>query len=399
MKMPKPRFEKNRGKNGAWVVRVTLKDGSRKLRTLAPGPKEENKAIAEAEYHRYMSQRLGVPLSELGPPPPKQLTTLDELGDAFDEWVVRQVKKKVYKQRTLDNHRYRLGQFMDAMGRERAAELIPYEEIEDWSDSWSYITNVRAMYNYGMDKKLIENNPAAEVTKPTMERRMRILTDDEVRQLLERAYHPEFRNFMFAMLHTIARPQEVRKFRWGQLNEDDEGNWYFLIREFKGKHKRKIKLEKRVIPVSDDLINLIDELRKTRPTPHDDDHHVFVDYDGLPWTEEILLRQMTQTRNRAGIKRNEEGQISLYTFRHTGATTAITQGCDIASLSQIMGHSRITTTMVYVKQDQKHMCRMMNNVIHPSKAKSVEQVKRELKRHRARVTELETQLEELQRRE
>ena len=58
-----------------------------------------------------------------------------------------------------------------------------------------------------------------------------------------------------------------------------------------------------------------------------------------------LANQVKQVMARCGINKN----ITLHCARHTFAVMALNQGMPIESVSQILGHSNITTTQIYAK--------------------------------------------------
>lgn len=65
------------------------------------------------------------------------------------------------------------------------------------------------------------------------------------------------------------------------------------------------------------------------------------------------VRGMTKLITR--LKAKAKLDFSAHTLRHSFATLMLEGGCDIYTLSKIMGHSKITTTTIYLQCSQAQM--------------------------------------------
>ena len=63
-------------------------------------------------------------------------------------------------------------------------------------------------------------------------------------------------------------------------------------------------------------------------------HHLF---------EERLNRQLKKAVTQAGIAKH----VSVHTFRHSFATHLLQAGTDIRAVQELLGHSDVSTTMIY----------------------------------------------------
>ena len=74
---------------------------------------------------------------------------------------------------------------------------------------------------------------------------------------------------------------------------------------------------------------------------------LFVTYRGAPLTRGALKQYVYRWLLRAGVPR-PEGE-AVHAFRHTFATGLINNGADLASVRQLLGHSSIASTQIYLR--------------------------------------------------
>lgn len=77
----------------------------------------------------------------------------------------------------------------------------------------------------------------------------------------------------------------------------------------------------------------------------------------MGFTEHGLKHLVEEVKKVSGIN------FSLHKLRHTFATLMLEGGCDIFSLSKMMGHTDITTTTIYLAASPEHLKSQM--IKHP----------------------------------
>lgn len=199
-------------------------------------------------------------------------------------------------------------------------------------------------------EKYLDGNPAQDVELPKLIKNLPPkLSRQEALRVLETAYnypykyhylrqrnHAIFSTFIFAGL----RKKELLNLR---LTDIDLENLSIFVYQGKGSKDR-------VIPICSKLAEslsryLIERKRLGKTCPE-----FFSSLNkNMGLTNTGLKRLVETIRKASGIK------FSLHKLRHTFATLMLEGGCDIFSLSKMMGHSDIKTTTIYLAASAEHL--------------------------------------------
>jgi len=130
---------------------------------------------------------------------------------------------------------------------------------------------------------------------------------------------------------TGMRFSDIKKLVWGEIQkgEDEEGNDVYSIHFTQKKTKGS-----QVLPLSQQAYEWIGKRGE-------DNDKIF---DGLYYSAFINFHLKRWILD-AGITKN----ITFHCCRHSAATLLLTNGVDIFTISKILGHRDIKTTMIYVK--------------------------------------------------
>ncbi len=340
MRRPHPRFDEARN---AWVTRA-----GGKLKILAGGPKNKDTETAAWDAFYAHMAKLGNPVEGSSLP----VITLGQLADKYGDWMKREVEAGRMKQRTLDYYQDHIQKFLDTVGGRRPALGVVPHELEMFKGSWHSVQAVQRLYNWGVEMGLLRENPVRSVKKPDLGQRERVLTDAEQTKLLD-GTDEHFRSFLLALLHTIARPQEVRALQWKHLVLEPVP--MFVLTDFKAKKRRKDrKTAVRRILLDDTMVKLLEELAKKRKPRPDD--FVFLDRRRKPWTANAVRCRMRRLREKLELGSDGNGEnVVAYTIRHTAATRACTSGVPDRVLADLMGHTSTDTTRRYQHPQLDHL--------------------------------------------
>ena len=204
----------------------------------------------------------------------------------------------------------------------------------------------------------MEKNFAEGLETPKVEKRLPPkLTKQDALKLLEVVYnypydfkylryrnHAIFSTFLFAGL----RKHELLNLKYTDV---DIENLTFFVRQGKGAKDRVVPMS---YTLAQTLKKYLDERRRLKKT--------------CPEFFTSLNRDMGLTnmgiRNLVvKIKATSKINFTIHKLRHTFATLMLEGGCDIFSLSKMMGHSDIKTTTIYLAASAEHLRGQMNK--HP----------------------------------
>lgn len=168
-------------------------------------------------------------------------------------------------------------------------------------------------------------------------KRTRVLTEDEGRAYLAASPQP-WRDVATIILGTGARPDEVFRLRWEQIEWRDGGGIIHILRG-------KTDAAMRPLPMLPEVFQALAARHEAQGFPA----------DGWAFPSESASGHLMQgsAKNYHARALKGSGVISFapYVLRHTGLTR-IAPHCDAYTLAKIAGHTSITMTMRYIHPQQ-----------------------------------------------
>ncbi len=201
-------------------------------------------------------------------------------------------------------------------------------------------------------------NPTDDIEIPKLEKRLPPkLTKQDSLKLLEIVYnypydykflryrnHAIFSMFIFAGL----RKRELLKLRFTDV---DIENLTIFVNQGKGSKDR-------IIPMSFTLAQTLKRYIEERKRLNKTCPEFFASLNrNLGFTDTGLKRLVAKIRDASRLS------FTIHKLRHTFATLMLEGGCDIYSLSRMMGHSDIKTTTIYLYASAEHLRSQMTK--HP----------------------------------
>lgn len=210
-----------------------------------------------------------------------------------------------------------------------------------------FLMSARSFYAYLLKEKAVDTNPAENVPLVEVERKPpEVLSVFEIRRLLalpmeKYDFDSELRNLgpRDCAILEVLYATGVRVSELAALNVDDVNLSDFNIRV------RCSKKRERTIPIylkartalSDYILTVRPKIAALK------EKALFVNRDGTRMSRQGLWRLLKRYSKEAGI----EKEVSPHTMRHSFGVHLLENGMDLRTLQKLMGHSDISSTLIY----------------------------------------------------
>lgn len=211
---------------------------------------------------------------------------------------------------------------------------------------------IHSFMKWAKTQGYIKENYLDDIEKPKWKRRLPIrLTKDQAFAWLKYvrnypySYRAEFysaRNHAIyaTFLYTGIRRCELTKL---ELRDIDLVNLELKVRDGKGGKDRLIPLCFAHAQIVKTYLNIRKKMRFTTP-------YLFTT---LKVRQQLSVASLVHIHNT--LRKDAPVSCTIHQLRHTFATLMIEGGCDLPSLSAMMGHAHISTTMHYIKASTHHL--------------------------------------------
>jgi len=219
------------------------------------------------------------------------------------------------------------------------------------------LATLRTFFGYLLDEGLITKNPTRKLVSPKAERKMpKVLTLEEVDCLLNQPdIMSETGKRDRAMLELLYA-SGIRVTEMVSLDLDDVNIDIGYIR------CKNERTKDRIIPIGkmakDAVSNYMDLSREK--LAKDETTALFVNYYGKRLTRQGFWKIVKRYTQMAGIDK----PITPHTLRHSFATHLIQNGADLKSVQEMLGHSDISTTQMYIELSRTRIQEVYNKA-HP----------------------------------
>lgn len=282
--------------------------------------------------------------------------------------------RKALDWNTLKAYRIDLRQFFEFSKEEFPEKGIIEDYITELHKKYSQktikrkIATLKSYYSYLEEQEIIADNPFRKIKVKFKEMKIlpRVIPREEIEQLINYMYsvrRNENRQSKYwlrdiavieALFATGARVSEISNIKAENVNLNTG-----LIRIMgKGGKERYIQI------VSADILKEYYEKNKEAIKRSG---CFFINSRGCRYTEQSIRMMLKKYAKMAGIERN----ITPHMFRHSFATYMIEEGADISFVQQILGHSSIKTTQIYIHIAAKMQADVLREM-HPRKRMNIQ---------------------------
>lgn len=227
------------------------------------------------------------------------------------------------------------------------------------------IASIKAFYNYLEETEIIAESPFRKIKVKFKETVTlpRIIPREEIEKLLNHMYQclnesdKVSRKYMLRDVAVIevffatgARVYEISNIREDSINLNTG-----LIRLMgKGGKERYVQIS------NTSILEILKKYYDENEQAIKKSGYFFVNNRESRYTEQSIRLMLKKYTKQAGIERN----ITPHMFRHSFATYLIEEGVDVSCVQQILGHSSIKTTQIYIHIAAKKQAEILKEM-HP----------------------------------
>lgn len=219
------------------------------------------------------------------------------------------------------------------------------------------VASVKALFGFLLLTDVVKEDVSKDLKAPKIEKKLpNILTKNEVNRLLEQPNGKTPKQIrdkaMLELLYaTGIRVSELISLETADINL----NMDFI--------KIKDSKKERLIPfgnkahnaLSEYILNSRDVLLENNTSPY-----FFVNCSGTQMSRQGFWKLIKNYTKSAGI----EADITPHTLRHSFAAHLVENGAELKAVQEMLGHSDISTTQIYLNNSQNHL-REVYNKTHP----------------------------------
>ena len=221
------------------------------------------------------------------------------------------------------------------------------------------IVAIRQFYLLLHKRKIIEDNPTLTLTGPKKDGVLPgALTREEMTRLIEYNYPQNLKGLRDRAIIEMLYSSGVRVGELISLKIKDM--------DFKGKTVNVLGKGKkeRLLPVTSQAIDSIENYLMKRPTGKDKDSIIFCNLKGEPLTERGVQYIIDTLARNCGIYR----KITPHMLRHSFATHFLENGMNLRYLQALLGHSNLSTTEIYTHLSIEELTKVYRKA-HPGSKK------------------------------
>ncbi len=262
--------------------------------------------------------------------------------------------EKRYSAHTVTSYQTDLNQFisyLDSQNFNVAINNATHNEVRSWmvhlmqegkapASINRKIASLRTYYKFLLSREEISANPMERI-KPVKNRKMlpEFIQEKDIIQVLDHSIFPDgFPGLRDMLVFELFYGTGIRLSELIHLKEVDVS---FNKKQIKVLGKRN---KERIIPINDNLAQLIEGYKKLKKTTFESEHldNLIVTNDGRQAYPMFINRLVKKYLNLLNV-----GKRSPHVLRHSFATHLLNKGADLNAVKDLLGHSSLAATQVY----------------------------------------------------
>ncbi len=250
--------------------------------------------------------------------------------------VVQECKLKGYSQKTRDNYLYHIKKLVSS-GKQPREFLLARIEKGDSGETVRSAGFAIKFYHNTIKKGSSEIQDILN-NLPNFKREKKlpvILSKEEIERLISSTKNMNHRLIIQVGYSAGLRISEIINLQWQDIDFDRN---LIHLKRAKGKKDRIVMLS---LKVKESMMNL---------TPNKKGYVFLTNRDGK-YTQRTIQKVIENAATKVGIRK----RITPHTLRHSFATHLLENGTDIRYIRDLLGHSDISTTLIYTKVSNKNI--------------------------------------------
>jgi len=266
---------------------------------------------------------------------------------------------------TITRHTKRLLDYLrtDNIRKVNENNIREYLSFTSTQKAWSpktyrsHLQSLVSFYKWCVIQGYVKKNPAAKIEKPKLPKRLpRCLTQSQAQTIIEYAIqYPWLYKFertrnitiIYTFLYTGMRLNELLHLRVSDLNLDSQE--IYVNRGKGGKN--------RIIPVHPDLSSVLRGFLEMR-----NDREIFSKwlFTGIHSDKRLYEKNVLEICRKISIKSGIK--FTPHMLRHTFARLMCDADLNLYKLKEILGHSNVSTTQIYLSVSKEGIKRSLGNI-------------------------------------
>ena len=229
-------------------------------------------------------------------------------------------------------------------------DYLRYMEEENFAPSTisRSVASIRALFQYLFRQGRIKEDPADNIRPPKVEKKMpEILSVQEVERLLAQPDPNTSKGLRDAAMLELLYATGMRVSELIHLDIKDVNMRLSYVICQEGQRER-------VIPIGSVCHEALTRyIRESRPVFVKDEEEttLFTNCSGKPMSRQGFWKVLKSYAEEAGIERD----ITPHTLRHSFAVHMLQNGADVRSVQEMLGHSDVSTTQVYLNMNMNRV--------------------------------------------
>lgn len=203
---------------------------------------------------------------------------------------------------------------------------------------------LKAAFTKAEEWGYISENPFKKFKLPKIPQSFPMfLTFEDIQKIISMEPREDLQRIYLLAYYTGMRRAEIINLTWESVDMERK-----LIRVSNANGFTTKSKKERIIPICEPLMIVLEELKKLK---NEKSLYVFETMRGVKYHDETMGRNFKTALVAAGLN----GKIHFHTLRHSFASELVQKGVSIYVVKELLGHSDISTTMIYSHLKQENL--------------------------------------------